>query len=370
MPLRTSKPSLCSILTRPTLQTFCLVVAMGLLTGCRTPVTSGKKPPAFFPPDKDNARLQFLTSLSRPEDFEKPPSALYRFLVGEAPPKRPIMKPYGIALQDQQLFVCDTVVGLIHHLNFKTHKWDFFRPDGAGRLGKVINLDIAEDGTRYVTDTKRGQVMVYDANGNFTGALGSESEMKPTDVKVHNDRVYVSDLKTQTVRVYLKASGAFSHAIPKAGTEEKEQLLFAPTNIDIGPQGDVYVSDSGAFRVQQYTPEGAFVRSYGKHGDTPGCLARNKGVAVDPEGRVYVVDAAFQNTQIFDPDGRLLLHFGDYSAADQGAMNLPAAILIDEDHNALFQSYVAPGFELDYVVLVTNQYGGFKVNAYGFIHKK
>ena len=132
--------------------------------------------------------------------------------------------------------------------------------------------------------------------------------------------------------------------------------------------GCLYVSDTGAFCVKKYDADGRFLRAFGSHGDSPGQFARPRGVAVDRAGRVFVVDAAMQVVQIFDPEGRLLLFFGapDESAA---ALNLPAKVLVDYDHTDLYRRYAAPGFELEFLVLVTNQYGDRKVSVYGFGHR-
>ena len=53
----------------------------------------------------------------------------------------------------------------------------------------------------------------------------------------------------------------------------------------------------------------------------------------------------------------------------EAALNLPAKVLIDYDHTERYRRYAAPGFELEYLVLVTNQYGNRKVSVYGFGHR-
>jgi hypothetical protein len=50
-----------------------------------------------------------------------------------------------------------------------------------------------------------------------------------------------------------------------------------------------------------------------------------------------------------------------------GDMYLPAKIKIDYDNVDVFAHRVAPGHELEYLILVTNQYGPNKVNVYGFL---
>jgi hypothetical protein len=348
---------------------YCMLLMLLLGAGCKSPTPPMPMDAVFYPPAPETARLQYLTSFDKPEAFEPPASSFLTYVAGSLPPKQGLVKPYGLCLKNNQLLVCDTVAGMIHELDLAARQWSYFRPDGPGAMRKVINVDVDEAGNRYVADPLRGQILVYDAQSEFVAAIGREFELKPTAVRVKRGRIYVTDLKLRQIHVYDAASRNRILSIPAADAPEEAQL-FGPTNLDVDADGRIYVSDSNAFRVQIYDAKGALLRSIGRQGDTPGSFARNKGVAVDPEGRIYVVDAAFQNAQIFDAEGKLLLHFGDFSKVGQGAMVLPAGILINDQHNALFQSYVAPGYDLQYIVLVANQYGPHKINVYGFVQKQ
>ena len=67
-----------------------------------------------------------------------------------------------------------------------------------------INVAVDTDGTRYVTDTTRGQVLIYSASDEYLGAIGKKEEFKPVGVAVAGNRLYVTDLKGHNVRVYCK----------------------------------------------------------------------------------------------------------------------------------------------------------------------
>ena len=87
---------------------------------------------------------------------------------------------------------------------------------------------------------------------------------------------------------------------------------------------------------------------------------------MDREYRLYAVDAAYSVVQIFNAEGQLLLILG--GAGDgPGDMYLPAQVTIDYDNMELFADQVAPGYEVEYLILVTNQYGPNKINVYGFL---
>jgi hypothetical protein len=59
------------------------------------------------------------------------------------------------------------------------------------------------------------------------------------------------------------------------------------------------------------------------------------------------------------------MYFGTLGS-DPGQMYLPATVVIDYENVDLFRKYAVEGAELEFVVLVTNQYGSQKVSVYGF----
>jgi hypothetical protein len=358
--------------------------------------------PVFYPSDPASARLQYLTSFAKPEDIEPGPSPLLVYAMGPPPPKITASKPYGVTIRNGTIYLCDTVSGVIHILDLKKHEWSYFQPSGRGALRKPINIRVDDDGTRYIADTLRGEIVIFGSDGKYLGAIPG---VRPSDVALTRDRIYVADLQTSHVRVYEKEKRAFLFAIPREGEEDKPPLfadatlqkketppaaaksenvsaevspendaapnarLGAPVNIALGPDGALYVSDLGNFCVKQFDADGKLLRIIGRSGDAPGMFARNKGIAVDRQKMLYVIDAAFENGQIFSDDGKVLLYFGDRASGEEGCMILPAGMCIDYDNVEFFRPCVAPGFELEYVVLVANQYGGNKINVYGRIRK-
>jgi len=158
--------------------------------------------------------------------------------------------------------------------------------------------------------------------------------------------------------------------IPSAGdVTNKLHALFTPTNLALDSKGNIYVSDSGAFRVQVYDANGGFVRSVGEMGDGFGQFARVKGIAVDRENRLYAVDAMSQVVQIFNEEGKLLTWFGE-PGADKLVQNLPAKVVVDYDDVPFFEHYASPQFKVEHLVIIINQIGPHKVSVYGFGHKK
>jgi sugar lactone lactonase YvrE len=340
-----------------------LLAFAGCATAPKTPKTY-----IYFPPPPDEARLQFLTSFSSEKGFAGS-SKFLTYVVGSDQKDAALAKPYGIALQKGKLYVCDSVPAAVEILDLAKGRLRYFGSSGEGRMRLPINVAVDTDGTRYVTDTTRGQVLIYSAKDEFLGALGGKDELKPVGVAVSGGRLYVTDLKQHSVLVYDKVKREKLFSIPRDPSDENSRLM-SPTNLAIDRQGRICVSDTGGFFIKIFDAEGRHLRTIGEQGLTPGSFALPKGIAVDREGRIYVVDAATQVIQLFDPEGRILMFFGNPKGEGPGSTSLPAGIAVDYDHLKFFQQYAAPGFKLDYLVFVTNQYGDQKVSVYGFGHKK
>ena len=69
--------------------------------------------------------------------------------------------------------------------------------------------------------------------------------------------------------------------------------------IAIGPNGKVFITDQGNFRVQVFTQEGKFSREFGTRGTGNGQFLKPTHVAADSEGNVYVTDWERRDVQKF-----------------------------------------------------------------------
>ncbi len=84
--------------------------------------------------------------------------------------------------------------------------------------------------------------------------------------------------------------------------------LFSPTDIVLGRDGKIYVSDTGDSMIQVFKPGGAFIRSIGEYGTKPGEFEKLLGVDVNGKDEVLAVDAYTGTIQKFDKKGRLIMY--------------------------------------------------------------
>lgn len=328
------------------------------------PEDDGK--PVFFPAPPETPRIQFLASYSDEEDVTGGHGGFRAFVLGdEKQQSLGIIKPYGVAMNAGRILVCDTAWRKVWELDVPGRRMSALGGDGGGtELRKPVNVAVGADGTRYVVDVGLRRVLAFDATGKYLRAYGDAEAGNPTSVAVGPDALFVTDVNAGQILVFDKLGGAEVARIGAKGSGDGQ--LFLPTNLAVGPGGELFVSDTGNFRVAKFDREGKFVRNFGSLGRAPGQFARPKGLAVDRTGRLYVVDTAFENVQVFDAEGRLLMFFG-FPGGGRGAINVPAAVSLDYDNTAVFADRVAGGRALEYLILVSSQYGPNKVNVYGFL---
>ena len=339
-----------------------LAVLALVATACKAPAQRVKQVPVFFPPAPELPRIQYLTSLSGSKDVETQ-SAFNRFVVGEKENVR-LDKPYGVAIYDGKIYVCDTNTTVVV-FDLKRKEYTGLKGAvGPGKLMQPTNISIEPDGTKYVADPARGQIVVYDRNDQYVKAYGEPGSWRPVDAVPFADRLYVADVTNGLVKVFDKKSGEAIKTIGDKG--EPTERLNRPTNLAFDAEGYLYVSDFGRFQIVKFDRDGHYQSAIGEAGDGPGHFARPKGIALDASGQLFTVDASYNNVQIFNKEGRILLYFGE-GGEKPGNFLLPAKVTLDFANVRYFRDYIEPGFQPEFLILVTSQLGPNSVSvlAYG-----
>jgi DNA-binding beta-propeller fold protein YncE len=346
-----------------------ILVLVGLVSSCATAssgsVSTGPAPLIVFPPPPDTARIQFLTAINSSSDVEDVDGSFVRRAPGSTAGGEPIASPYGLGIGRDRLYVCDGGRPAVEVIDLEAMTFDRFRPSGGGGLSKPMACFV-DPSTQdlYILDTNRGQVVVFDSAGTHLGNIGETGDMRPSDVVVVGDTVFVSDLKNPNVRMYDRVSRDFIGTLLPPDPPKGEGVSIPMALASHG--GRVYVSDMGGGRVKVYSTDGEYLQSIGSFGMGFGQFQRVKGIAVDGDQILYAVDAAFRNVQMFDGEGRLLMFFG---GGDHG-LTSPARVVLDYDHIAEFEHLVDPQYELSYLIMVTDLVGPDKVLVYGFVRPR
>ncbi len=350
--------------SRPALRAGVALMAL-LLAGCASTPRQTVDPNreyAFWPVPPAEPRVQHLRVFRSSDDVvPTDDTALSRLVFGEENESAAsIMKPYGVDMRDGRIYIADSRADAVSVLDLPRRQMRLVGVSGFNRVANPVDVAVADDGRIYVADNERGGVLAFDPQERFERAIGHDN-FRPVGLAVHGDRLYVCNLDAQVVEVFNRLTGEPILTIGEPGDEDGQ--FRVPLGIDIDRHGDVYVSDMMRCRIQKFSSDGELLAAVGALGDVAGSFARPKQIAVDSEGILYVVDAAFQNVQMFNDRFELLMSFGA-AGAFPGAMNLPAGICVVEDDLEMFSRFAHPGFEVERVVLVSNQFGADKVSAY------
>ena len=146
----------------------------------------------------------------------------------------------------------------------------------------------------------------------------------PETLAVGQDgNLYVTDF-SQRVTV-ISPAGTVLRRWGKAGSGPG-QFRFTPFDpsdpadvdgkIAVGPDGKVYVSDSGNGRVQVFTADGRFVRQFGSYGSGRGQFFLSADLMADSAGNVYVADDQTETLAKFSPAGKVLWTIGGGPSRD------------------------------------------------------
>jgi sugar lactone lactonase YvrE len=320
------------------------LAALALLAGCAT--VKPELPQWPLPPEKP--RVRFVRAFARADDMASGgalTTALRIFV--PASPDAVVTQPSGLALSpdEKYLYIACSAGGRV------------LRADLAGGTMKIVAdvegrrparpIGVALDGAAnlYVSDSVQNVVWAYAPDGSFLRRIGGEQLEKPTGIALDRRRQLLYVLsgvegKSERHRVEVfSLTGEHLRTIGKRGPGPGE--FNFPTNVAVGPDGNLYVVDMLNFRIQAFDPEGQLVSMFGTIGaGQPGTFNKAKALAFDAFGNIYVVDSEQGYVQLFNAKFQSLMAFGG-RAKLPGYMLVPTAIVIDSKNSIFVADYAA-----------------------------
>ncbi len=259
-----------------------------------------------------------------------------------------------------------------------------------GMLTMPRNVTVGMDGRIYVADSGNHRIQVFDGKGEFLHAFGEEGSdigqfNEPWSAAVDEKFVYVADTWNHRIQKFT-LDGEFVAILGVAGAAEPDStdgslgLFFGPRDIELLPNNQLLVTDTGNHRLQIISRDGEPITQLGSLGVqlgqfnepvglasspvdgslfvadtwngriqqfTPDLFALNEWkvdawdsqtidnkpyTAVDSAGNVYVTDPEGYRILIFSADGEYIGRFGHFDTGT-GGFGLPNGIAIDADDN-------------------------------------
>ncbi len=180
-----------------------------------------------------------------------------------------------------------------------------------------------------------GQVEIFSSTGELLGLWrDSENLGLVTAIGLAGDDVFLADAYARWIRHY-DATGQLLNNI---GDRHRKGGFHIPNGVvdfAVGPGGVVHVANPGMHRVERYRPDGELLGHFGRFGNLdpegfPGCC-NPTNLALGPAGEVVVTEKAGPRAKVYDPEGRLLAVVAAGETFDPAAKNM--AVATDEEGN-------------------------------------
>lgn len=175
-------------------------------------------------------------------------------------------------------------------------------------VGAPRGLAVAPDGSIYVADSLNHRIWQLSQQGAVLNSWGGEGSgpgqfREPWDVAVDGEgHVYVADTWNHRLQKFT-AQGEFVRSWGTVGQFMRgdpngEGAFYGPRALEVGPDGYLYVADTGNKRVQVFDTDGRFLWDFGGAGRNPGQLNEPVGLGFTLMGDVVIADAWNQRIQV------------------------------------------------------------------------
>ena len=183
------------------------------------------------------------------------------------------------------------------------------RSFGVGLFAHPHGFTVDKDGNIWTTDTNDEETILGMPAKNAQGATLGQAVLK------------------------ISPTGRVLMTIGTQGVGGNGPYLFdRPTGVSIAGNGDIFVADghsrntSNSARIVKYSPDGKFIKTWGRLGSEPGNFREPHDLYVGgSRGYVYVADRQNNRVQVFDQDGNFIAAWKQFGQ--------PSSVYVDKKDN-------------------------------------
>jgi streptogramin lyase len=184
-----------------------------------------------------------------------------------------------------------------------TYAYQWQRCDSSG--GSCTNISGATSATYTLGHSDIGDTIRVIVTGSNAGS-SAEATSEATAVVAATSLTYVSQFGSEG-----SGDGQFKY----------------PEGIATNSHGDILVSDTGHGRIEEFSPEGAYLMSIGSKGSGAGQIGEPEGLAVDSKGNVWVADWSNNRVEEFNEKEEYVRQLGSKGSGN-GQFEHPYGIAV------------------------------------------
>jgi hypothetical protein len=200
---------------------------------------------------------------------------LKTWLTGQ--PDSTMVRPFALALHpDGGLLVTDPGRACVHFFDWAQRRYYAIGKERTGGLPSPVGVCVLSDGRILVSDSRLGNVLAYDRQGKPLGEwtqAGILSRPAGLVADPQSGEVFAADVTAHQIAVFDE-NGRLLRWLGQRG-QDLGSFNF-PTHLALTPGGNLIVTDSMNFRLQEVRPDGTGIRATGMAGNAPGASSPSK----------------------------------------------------------------------------------------------
>jgi len=182
---------------------------------------------------------------------------------------------------------------------------------GNDEIDFIQDMTIAPDGNLYLM-TQFNIIKVFSRDGFYTREIELPYSGRSFDVDQFGN-IYV--LHGSWVTKYSN-NGDYLFRWGKHSYNKQDGTFYFPNGLVVNSLGNVLVVDQYRHDIQEFTPNGHFVRKISEQGFLPGQLYYPDSIEVDAADNIFVRQRYEHHIQVLDSNGGFLAEFGPSGIED------------------------------------------------------
>lgn len=190
---------------------------------------------------------------------------------------------------------------------------DWAKTPATVRFGYTHGVAIDRHHRVIIHNRSKDAVAFFDHKGRFVKSWGPEFAQGAHGMLLSSEGgqefLYLADPERHLVaKTTIDGEYVWTLHMPKESGVYANEAQYKPTNVALGPNGDVYIADGyGLSYIHQYNAKAEYIRTWGGKGSEPGKLDCPHGIWLDTRGEapvIVVADRTNARLQYFSLDGK------------------------------------------------------------------
>ncbi|HEY5195238.1 MAG TPA: 6-bladed beta-propeller [Solirubrobacteraceae bacterium] len=250
--------------------------------------------------------------------------------------------PEGLVISEGSLYVADLGNDRIEQFSLTGTYLNQFgsKGSGPGQLNEPVGVATnPTSGDLFVSDRGNHRVEEFSPAGKYLTAWSTWSETheisSPMGLTISPvGKLYVADEESAMITEWLppEAGGAHLNYGSTFGSKGSGNGQFAyPVMSAIDGHGNIWVTDYGNHRIEEFSSAGTFIAAYGKYGSGNGEFEDPQGIDINQStSDVYVADAGNNRIEELSSTGEFIRALG---TSGSGELDDPEGVKIDSSGN-------------------------------------